>query len=173
MFRDILVAVDGSADAEEALTDAIDLAESEHTRLTLITAVPQIPATGLLIPGAVTDDEVADARSWAEAILRRARDQVPDDVPVRTVVTDQPIRPALISQIKAGHHDVVVMGSRGRGAVRSALESALRRAEAAHREHEKRNGRSHLFHRSDQAENWLDWYAAYMVAEQAWTDMPT
>ena len=93
MFRDILVAVDGSADAEEALTDAIDLAESEHTRLTLITAVPQIPATGLLIPGAVTDDEVADARSSAEAILRRARDQVPDDVPARTVVTDQPIRP--------------------------------------------------------------------------------
>ncbi len=121
MFRDILVAVDGSPDAEEALTDAIDLAESEHTRLTLITAVPQIPATGLLIPGAVTDDEVADARSWAEAILRRARDQVPDDVPVRTVITDQPIRPALIRQIKAGHHDLVVMGSRGRGAVRSAL----------------------------------------------------
>ena len=53
------------------------------------------------------------------------------------------------------------------------LESALRRAEAAHREHEKRTGRSHLFHRSDQAENWLDWYAAYMVAEQAGTDLPS
>jgi catechol 2,3-dioxygenase-like lactoylglutathione lyase family enzyme len=53
------------------------------------------------------------------------------------------------------------------------LESALRRAEAAHREHEKRNGRSHLFHRSDQNENWLDWYAAYMVAEQAGTDLPS
>jgi catechol 2,3-dioxygenase-like lactoylglutathione lyase family enzyme len=53
------------------------------------------------------------------------------------------------------------------------LESALRRAEAAHREHEKRNGRSHLFHRSDQAENWLDWYASYMVAEQAGTDLPS
>src|SRR5882757_6267201 len=36
------------------------------------------------------------------------------------------------------------------------LESALRRAEAAHREHEKRTGRSHLFHRSDQDEDWLD-----------------
>ena len=121
MFRDILVAVDGSADAEEALTDAIDLAETEHTRLTLITAVPPIPATGLLVPGAVTDDEVADALATAEAILRRARDQVPDDVPVRTVVTRQPIRPALIRQIKAGRHDLVVIGSRGRGAVRSAL----------------------------------------------------
>ena len=53
------------------------------------------------------------------------------------------------------------------------LESALRRAEAAHREHEKRTGRSHLFHRSDQDENWLDWYAAYMVAEQAGTDLPS
>jgi len=53
------------------------------------------------------------------------------------------------------------------------LESALGRAEAAHREHEKRTGRSHLFHRSDQAENWLNWYAAYMVAEQAGTDLPS
>ena len=53
------------------------------------------------------------------------------------------------------------------------LESALRRAEAAHREHEKRTWRSHLFHRSDQDENWLDWYAAYMVAEQAGTDLPS
>jgi catechol 2,3-dioxygenase-like lactoylglutathione lyase family enzyme len=53
------------------------------------------------------------------------------------------------------------------------LEGALRRAEAAHREHEKRAGRSHLFHRSDQDENWLDWYAAYMVAEQAGTDLPS
>ncbi len=53
------------------------------------------------------------------------------------------------------------------------LESALRRAEAAHREHEKRTGRSHLFHRSDQDETWLDWYTAYMVAEQAGTDLPS
>jgi catechol 2,3-dioxygenase-like lactoylglutathione lyase family enzyme len=53
------------------------------------------------------------------------------------------------------------------------LESALRRAEVAHREHEKRTGRSHLFHRSDQDENWLDWYAAYMVAEQTGNDLPS
>ena len=53
------------------------------------------------------------------------------------------------------------------------LKSALRRAEVAHREHEKRTGRSHLFHRSDQDENWLDWYATYMVAEQAGTDLPS
>jgi len=53
------------------------------------------------------------------------------------------------------------------------LESALQRAEAAHREHEKSAGRSHLFHRSDQDKNWLAWYATYMVAEQAGTDLPS
>jgi catechol 2,3-dioxygenase-like lactoylglutathione lyase family enzyme len=52
------------------------------------------------------------------------------------------------------------------------LGSALRRAEAAHVEHQKKTGRSHLFHRSGQDENWPAWYAAYLVAEQAGTDLP-
>jgi catechol 2,3-dioxygenase-like lactoylglutathione lyase family enzyme len=52
------------------------------------------------------------------------------------------------------------------------LASALGRAEAAHGEHQKRAGRSHLLHRTSQDENWPAWYAAYMVAEQAGTDLP-
>jgi len=35
----------------------------------------------------------------------------------------------------------------------------MRRAEAAHGEHEKRTGQRDA--------DWADWYAAYMVAEQA------
>jgi catechol 2,3-dioxygenase-like lactoylglutathione lyase family enzyme len=45
------------------------------------------------------------------------------------------------------------------------LASALRRAEVAHGQHEKRTGQ--------RDENWPDWYAAYMVAEQAGTELPT
>jgi catechol 2,3-dioxygenase-like lactoylglutathione lyase family enzyme len=52
------------------------------------------------------------------------------------------------------------------------LADALRRAEAAHVEHQKRTGRSHLFHRSGADESWPAWYAAYMAAEQAGTDLP-
>jgi catechol 2,3-dioxygenase-like lactoylglutathione lyase family enzyme len=55
----------------------------------------------------------------------------------------------------------------------SDLEAALRRAEAAHREHEKAGGTSHLLHRSHQGEDWPSWYASYMVAEQAGTDLPS
>jgi catechol 2,3-dioxygenase-like lactoylglutathione lyase family enzyme len=45
------------------------------------------------------------------------------------------------------------------------MASALRRAEAAHGEHEKRIGAADP--------NWPDWYASYMVAEQAGTQLPT
>jgi catechol 2,3-dioxygenase-like lactoylglutathione lyase family enzyme len=47
------------------------------------------------------------------------------------------------------------------------LASALRRAEAAHGEHEK----NMLGGQRD--ENWPEWYAAYMVAERAGTELPT
>jgi catechol 2,3-dioxygenase-like lactoylglutathione lyase family enzyme len=46
------------------------------------------------------------------------------------------------------------------------LATAMRRAAAAHGEHEKRTGGKH-------DENWPDWYAAYIVAEQAGKDLPT
>ena len=52
------------------------------------------------------------------------------------------------------------------------LASALRRAEAAHAGHQKHSGR-HVFHRSAHDEDWPDWYAAYLAAEQAGTDLPT
>ena len=46
----------------------------------------------------------------------------------------------------------------------SDLANAMRRAEAAHGEHEKRTGARDA--------NWPDWYAKYMVAEQAGTELP-
>ena len=47
----------------------------------------------------------------------------------------------------------------------SDLASAMRRAESAHGEHEKRMG-------GQRDENWSDWYAEYMAAEQAGAELP-
>jgi len=46
----------------------------------------------------------------------------------------------------------------------SDLANAMRRAEAAHGEHEKRTGQ--------RDENWPDWYARYMAAEQSGQELP-
>lgn len=45
------------------------------------------------------------------------------------------------------------------------LRAALRRAEAAHGEHEKRTG--------ERDANWADWYAEYLVREQTGQPLPT
>jgi len=45
------------------------------------------------------------------------------------------------------------------------LAGALRRAESAHGEHEKRTGQRDA--------NWADWYAEYIVREQAGGELPT
>jgi len=45
------------------------------------------------------------------------------------------------------------------------LAAALRRAAAAHGEHEKRIGKPDA--------EWADWYAEYVVAEQAGKELPS
>ena len=67
-----------------------------------------------------------------------------------------------------GHHPPAGADRPGRDDVRRTRRTwptALRRAAAAHGEHEKRTGEADA--------NWPDWYAAYMVAEQAGTELPT
>jgi nucleotide-binding universal stress UspA family protein len=122
MFQSILVAIDGSADADQALTQAIDLAEAEHARLTFFSAVAT-PSAAVYIGagGEVAATLARDAEVEAETILRAAVERTPAGLSVSTQLTREPVRPALIDQIASGHHDLVVMGSRGRGALRSVL----------------------------------------------------
>jgi nucleotide-binding universal stress UspA family protein len=122
MFRNILVAVDGSSHAGQALAEAIDLATLTRGRLTVLSAVPQPPGW-LSAPGAASaylplSEELEQESS---EILASAIERVPDDIPVTKVLTHEPIRNALHEQVMSGHHDLLVMGSRGRGAIRASL----------------------------------------------------
>jgi nucleotide-binding universal stress UspA family protein len=121
MFHNVLVAIDGSSHADAALTEAIDLAESEHTRLTLMMAVIAVPVTASMALADGLFDMIAANRKEAEEILAHAQARVPHDVPVTTVLSIDAIRPAIIRQIQEGGHDLIVMGGRGRGAVRAVL----------------------------------------------------
>ena len=122
MFHQILVATDGSRDSDEALAQALDLAASEHSRLTIFTAVAPPPTAAYLGAAAAAAAAIAlQAQAQAEAILRQAVDRVPNDIAVSSVLSSDPVRPALLREIEKGPYDLVVMGSRGRGAVRSVL----------------------------------------------------
>ena len=62
-----------------------------------------------------------DLANEAKATLKAAVDRVPASIPVTKILTREPIREALMERIRSGQHDLVVMGSRGRGALSASL----------------------------------------------------
>ena len=122
MFHNILVSIDGSLHSEQALSEAIDIAQAGRARLTLITAVRSCPSWAYSPVSAGAARQLsAEFERDAQRVMRDAVARVPDDLPVTKIITHDPIRPALQKQIETGRHDLVVMGSRGRGAVKSSV----------------------------------------------------
>jgi nucleotide-binding universal stress UspA family protein len=119
VYRNILVAVDGSPDAEAALAHAGALARDQRARLTLLTAIPPIPATALLATGAAPPrSEVV--RHYSE-LLRQAAATLPEDVSVTTLLVEGPPAKALIERSRSGAFDLIVMGSHGHGRLHATI----------------------------------------------------
>ena len=122
MFQNLLVCIDGSAHADRALREAIDLATAGHGRLTLLTAVCRPPywATSPVTIPAI-EPLASELASKAQESLAAAVKRVPESIPVTTVLSQKPIREALTERLRDGHYDLLVMGSRGRGALTASL----------------------------------------------------
>jgi nucleotide-binding universal stress UspA family protein len=122
MFRNILVAVDGSRHANQALTEAIDIASAGNGRLTILTSIPR-PPSWANTPATVAACQPLAGQLEREStdVLRKAIDRVPASVPVTKILTHEPIRTALMQRVKSADHDLLVMGSRGRGAISASL----------------------------------------------------
>ena len=124
MFRNLLVAIDKSAPAERALREGIDLARANNARLTVMTVVPPTPTPAIGAAYAAATDIVECARRLENCsleLLNGAIDSVPADVPVTKVLGRGDPARAIVEQTRSGTHDLVIMGSRGRGEIRSFL----------------------------------------------------
>jgi nucleotide-binding universal stress UspA family protein len=122
MFHNILVCVDGSVHSDRALEEAIDLAQAGHGRLTILTAIPKPPywaCSPMTLPAIEPLSE--GLQREATQALREAADRVPQSIPVTTILSQEPIRDALTHRLSTGEHDLLVMGSRGRGALTSSF----------------------------------------------------
>jgi nucleotide-binding universal stress UspA family protein len=117
MFKSILVAWDGSEHAKRALAEAVDLARTQDARLTLLTVAAPLQAW----PGYVPPVSEADLISAAEQILAEGEALVPEGIPVSGRTASGNPGAELLKRTAAADHDLIVMGSRGRGAVRSAV----------------------------------------------------
>ena len=124
MFHRLLIAFDGSAHAQRALAEGIALARTNHARLTVMTVAPE-PSDWVMAGAYVAPNNLGEVREQTqrsyETVLNAAVNTVPDDVPVTKVVSWGAAAPAIVDEASAGDHDLIVMGSRGRGELRSLL----------------------------------------------------
>jgi nucleotide-binding universal stress UspA family protein len=125
VFRNVLVAFDGSAHAAEALTQAVDLVQCSNARLTVLTSVPDGRAWGLGMAGVTAAVDVDELEQQVQAeyrrLLDRAVDALPPDLPVTKVLARGRPANAIVARVRSARHDLVVMGSRGRGDIRSLV----------------------------------------------------
>lgn len=125
MFRNILVAVDGSEHAGRALAEAVDLARDGGAALTLTTVVPELSSWALggsfAAPPVDFESLHNDLMSEYQAMLDEARGSVPAELNAQSVLLEGRPGQAIVEQVKSAGHDLVVMGSRGRGELRSMV----------------------------------------------------
>jgi nucleotide-binding universal stress UspA family protein len=115
-YHKILVALDGSPDAEAALHHAVSLARDQNARLTLLTVGPspnRSAAVGTAAPPDITEVHCE--------LLREALTLIPKDVGVTTRL-ERGDAPATILRISEEEEsDLIVMGSHGHSRVHRAL----------------------------------------------------
>ncbi len=125
LFRNILVAIDGSAHAERALAEAADLAQRNNATLTVMTSVPD-PSSWLLggagYSGGVDFEALGKETEQEHAkLLDDAVDGLPGDLSVTKLLAHGRPGQMILDRLHSANHDLVVMGSRGRGEVRAVL----------------------------------------------------
>lgn len=120
----LLVAIDGSANAELALTAAITAARRDNATITLITVGPDL-ATGPAawsVPVAGTFDQNAvdvDCGKRMNSVLAR----IPADIAVHTLYRRGKPGPEIVKAAKEGDYDAIILGARGVGRVGALMGS--------------------------------------------------
>jgi nucleotide-binding universal stress UspA family protein len=118
MYRNIVIAYDGTDGAKAALARAVEIAGGEGAALTVVEAVPEkLPA---LVPGAPRSaDPQAAAKTRRE--LRQAVDALDPDLQASPWAVGGPPAKAIHVVAEDIGADLIVTGSRGRGAIKSAV----------------------------------------------------
>jgi nucleotide-binding universal stress UspA family protein len=115
-YHQILVALDGSPDAESALRHAVTLARDQNARLTLLTVAP--PVATPVGAAASAPPDLLDIHS---KILREATESLPEDIGVTTRLERGDAAETILRVVREDGQNLIVMGSHGHSRFHRAL----------------------------------------------------
>ena len=120
MFLNILVCVDRSPSAQKALEQAVDLARAHNSNLTLMSVAPSV-SSYVTLGGVSREQMTAELEQWADLNVAEAAASLPGDVVAHTLRRSGHVGAEIVRELKRGHYDLVVLGSRGRGPASEGL----------------------------------------------------
>jgi nucleotide-binding universal stress UspA family protein len=125
--RDVLIGYDGSDNAKLALRHAVTIAQVANARLTVMAVVPDVAATvqATWMVGANPTELEQQMTEQVSATIDEAVDLVPDELPVTKLLGHGHAGPALVKAIEEQGCDLVVVGTRGRGAMASLVAGSV------------------------------------------------
>lgn len=124
LYKKILVPVDGSVHSLRALSHAVALARcfaAEISILYVSVLSQQVPLYGQVKGVKIPPNASTDPASFAKAILAEAVKQVSEGIPVQIHNERGEPRTAITDFAGQNGYDVVVIGSRGLGAISGLL----------------------------------------------------
>lgn len=124
-FKKILVPYDGSDHAKKALAEAISIAKTcENAKLFIATVVYPVPSTVVIAEEhAFVFDAERNTESMRikETTQKEVMDLLPEGISYELLFNIGNPGSVLLSLAKENDCDLIVMGSRGRGALKSLL----------------------------------------------------
>ena len=142
MFKQVLVAVDGSPTSNRGLKAAIGLAADQHASLAIVHVVDTMASMAYVgdmsyVPASYVDDMLEDLRTSGRRILAKAEGTARDaGVEAKTFLVETKggtVAEAILAQARKAHADVIVLGTHGRRGLSRVLmgsdaETVLREA---------------------------------------------
>jgi nucleotide-binding universal stress UspA family protein len=133
-FARILVAIDGSANAQDALATAIDLTSRYAAELTILSIAPivpvYLPSTSPYLSTPVSESQVTQYQGLVEAAVKQA--QGAGLTAITGVCREGVVVDEVLSFLDTHSTDLVVVGSRGLSATKRLLIGSISSALVAH-----------------------------------------
>jgi nucleotide-binding universal stress UspA family protein len=130
MFRKILLATDGSPDAEQALAYARDLALRDNARVIVVHAFEPVPTyLGDPVEGRVLARRVGAGEEVANAAAAKLQEAGIDPA---VELLEGPAADAILNVANVRECDLIVMGSRGRRGLASLILGSVSHKVVAH-----------------------------------------
>lgn len=117
MYKKILLAIDGSPSSKEAAKHAVELAKAAKGK---IVAVNVLYST-LRFPKS-REEVIEEQRKDARNIFREVKEIAGKKIKLHTKILEGPPWVKIVEEAEGEKYDIIIMGSKGRGALGSVAE---------------------------------------------------